>query len=295
MDRTFGQGNLRGVDACYSGNGGFLFLSQGRSTKKISCPALTVVADFTLEDIGFAQADRTGRHLFSGCGGSLFDTVLQREACLPNQSRTSVDRGRLLYSSLDENEILYFTADYRDGRYVLYVSHYAGLLDKIYLKSRQETIIDLEMRIWVNVNIKKAVMVSPSGEIHRISIDEDIELLDSTADICGYAGQAIFISQDCSQWESIHYGYRKTVVRIFATNNPDAEPRRHELEPPSRSCNFVDTRISMSSDLSVLVVNHHIYTLTSLDDQTASKAITSMKLNGLVLGRDEWALKNPTF
>ena len=289
MLQSFRPTEPDGIRAIYSGNGEFVFLKDNEVVKKVTYPALTVVAEFTLGILQLSVS-HSGRYLIDCWYGSPFDTVLRKTVNLPNERGLDF---KWLYYSHDENEVLKFNSYLRDGLNVLKVSHYVGLLDRVYLRAQQEMFIEdliSKYDIWIDGDMKKAVMISPSGEVQRISIDKNIIFLDPTErhnDAC----QLLFSSQDCNRWASIHHGSRETLVQTFVFDEPGVEPRCLELKLPSLLDIPAFTPISMSSDLSILVVDRHIYNLATPDDQAASNPIITINLTGLVLAQGEKGLR----
>ena len=267
---------LREYGAMFSGNGRYLFILGSKIAKKFTYPRLALLAEHS--DPSVKGVSHSGRYMIYR-KGPLFDTVLQRFVVL-----TLVDFHHRHFCA-DDDELVAFHLPYSTPG-VMEVSHYTGLLKEVQLRAKSQASFGEEEYpeyIWVDISKNTALLVTAFGEIRRISLGDSIKFLDTEVTVNAYPRQASFVSHDGTRWAVVQYGSTKAFVQVFTVDNPGAAPRRLELELPSMpgSSASADPIVNMSRDLSILIVDCHVYNLTALDDRTASRIVSTVTVSDM--------------
>ena len=261
----------------YSGDGHFLFVSSKTTITKYTFPDLEVHFKMSLSGNTKLVPCRSprGRYLafvadyqrqtVSGPTEnlnniSLVDTLSGKTIFLPHLVGRKLDTEHYeFYFSIDEKEV--FACLYSTDTSVY---HYIGLPNEIFLRARGRCPFERIKDSTESINFQNhraAHFVTESGEIQRISLDHEIKFLNAPDMSYEYPSQAIFLSHDGSRWAGIYYGSEKVQIQIHTVLKPTEHPRCIELQRTSSLSDALNTPITMSMDLSVVVLDWEVHSL----------------------------------
>ena len=266
--------------AFYSENGKFLFIFSGTTITKYSVPSLDVHFQLSLSDMDriVSTASPSGRYLAhlardqglkasnlakAKNGTLLLDTISGNTVVLPD-STDQVEMGspHLLHFSVDESEVVACYLVDVAGSHHLCIRYYTGLPNEVRLKASGSCIHEIYQipnRLYVSRDHRYAFLVTGSGEIQRIRLGDEIEFLDAPDTANEYLSRSEFLSQDGSRWASVYDCSDKTQIKIHTVLNPDKRPRCIELQRTSSLRDGRDTFVTMSMDLSILVLDGDVH------------------------------------
>ena len=269
----------------YSGNGQFLFVSSETAITKYTFADLeihfkmslsgktNVVSCSSLSGRYLAFVARDQPRSVSGLmetqnNFSLVDTLSGETMFLPHltgQEQKAWDYG--LCISIDEREaVVWFFDRQADNPELLSVYHYAGLPNEVYLRAQGKCTcdsIDHVTGVTVTRDHRAAHYITVSGEIQRVSLGDEIKFLDTSDRLNEYPSQAIFLSQDGSRWAGVYYGSDKAQIQIYTVLKPTEHPQCIEFQRTSSFSDGSTTFMTMSMDLSVVILDWEVYSLNS--------------------------------
>lgn len=290
----------------YSGNGEFLFIHKNSVSppviEKLTWPHLEEVATFRLWDMARAALRSSPNPTLANSDDSSYIDViavspsgryLALQCTVPPQpdyavlldtvSRKAVEMGwepsgaSSFHFSNDETEINIFVPPHWNPPVKLI--KYAGLPDHGFLKSEREFSLPLTLsspinRWYVSNDHRLAIVATPSGVIQRIKFSHKLELLDTPKTIdhemAGFVVIGVFVSQDGDQFAHLHEKGKNLCLQVREVANVGSILRNLEfgVEKPSSVL-----PITMSPDLSILVIGQKIYKIGLLDDQITSEPV----------------------
>ena len=285
--------------AFYSGNGKFLFVSSKTTITKHSFPDLEVHFKLPLSDtkrytlvaspsgrylaIVACRQDRTASNLTDTQNDTLLvDTLLGNTVVLPHSGDPKQTKTEyVLHFSSDEREaVACYNHSFSTTEY-LSIYCYAGLPDGAYVRASGKCIYDLgplSKRFYVSSDHKSAKIITESGEIQRIRLGDEIEFLDASDEPSEYPFRSIFLSQDGSRWASVYYGNDKAQIQTHTVFNPDELPECTELQRTPSLNDDRSTFVTMSMDLSVLVLDGDVYSFRHSKTGVLSTTLQTLKL-----------------
>ena len=268
--------------AFYSQNGKFLFIISNGKITKYSLPDIGVQFELSLSNgkRKVSMASPTGRYLAFVAPDQdrnssvvikpkndtlLVDTLLGNTVVLPH----SADPEKwltdyLLHFSADEKEVIGYYTKTLAGPSNLSVYCYAGLPNEVRLRASGECTRDsgtLSTTLCVSGNHRTARIVSESLEIQRIKIEDKILFLDAPDEVDQFPFNSVFLSRDGNRWAGVYYGSNKIQVQIHTVLDPNETPRYFELQRTSSLSDDNPPFMTMSMDLSILVVDGDVYSL----------------------------------
>lgn len=302
----------------YSGNGEFLFIYKRSVSppviEKLTWPHLEEVATFrpwdmaraalgsspnpTLADLDVLfmyiiviAVSPSGRYLVLQC---IFHFGSDHAVLLDTVSGKVVEMGWELPGpssfhnfSHDETEINIFVRSIGDSHMELI--KYAGLPDHGFLKSQRvffpaKTLSSSGNSWYVSNDHRLAVVATSSGVIQRIEFSHELELLDTPETIDHerdrFFGTRVFVSQDSDQFAHLHWKGNNVCLQVREAANVGSILRNLEFGKEKSSVS-----ITMSPDLSILVIGRNVYNIGLLDDQITSEPvqISDIHLNSEVI------------
>ena len=291
LSESIMHGNSDIRRAFYSGNGKFLFVFSETTITKYNALDLEVQFKLSLSDaVGYIpMASPSGRYLIRETpnGTLLIDTLLNNTIAL-SYPTTPVPTWResVYHFSVDEREVVSFYADGHSRIDDLHVCHaycYTGLPNEAHLKASGKGTLcnlggSLSTYLYVSSDHRTAETVTQSGEIQRIRLGDEIEFLDAPDQPSEYPFRSTFLSQDGRRWASVHYSDYKAHIETHTVLNPDEMPRCIELQRPPSLSEGRSKFITMSMDLSVLVLDEDVYCLRQSKTGVLSTTLQSLKL-----------------
>lgn len=258
--------------AFYSQNGKFLFILSSGKITKYSRPDLEVQFELSLSNgkREVSMASPTGRYLAYSTpvkdGTTLLvDTILDNTVVLPYSG--GPEQEVLDYEfrfSIDEREVVACYKIKESGFPAVVVHCFVGLPCDVRLRTSGKCTCDpmkLSAGFYVSDDHRTARLIENSGEILRIRIDNNIEFLDAPDELNEYPFSSPFLSRDASQWASVYYGKDKARLQIYTMLNSSETPQYFELQRTSSLENDRSWFITMSMDLSILVIGGDAYSL----------------------------------
>ena len=276
----------------YSGNGQFLFVSSETTITKYTFLDLDVRFKMSLSGkTNIVEcSSHSGRYLalltrdqsqsaFSSTQIikiSLVDTLSDKTILLPHVAglvegpvswhpRSYFGLPNDLHFSVDEKELVAcFIYHKVNNPALLKVYHYAGLPSDVYLKAHSECSCDpvlLSTRMTTFQDHKAVHYITASGEIQRISLGDEIKFFDVSDKLNEYPSQATFLSQDGSRWAGVYYGNDNAQVQIYTVLRPADNPQCTELQRTSFLSDANTTFLTMSKDLSVMILDREVHSL----------------------------------
>ena len=244
--------------------------------------------DFCWEDKRRRLADvsPSGRYLVLGGVHSspeealyLYDTNLNVTLELLLHEPLDYREGKFHFSK-DESRLIAFLIDRFRGLTVI-------IWDCLLTAPRLTSYAKLDIDQWTHphqIHIHKAatsaVIVTRTRYIQRVELGDQIELIDPSDLIDGYPHMVSTISKDCSHCALLSYGRNGGKVQIIDLTSANAPARSFDLRwSQSDISEAIDKGlslpISISPDLSVLVINAEVFDLTAtIDSRGSSKNLT---------------------
>ena len=270
------QHDLEPQSAIYSENGKFLFIFSKTIITKYSVPSLDVCFQQSLSQMKSqgSMASPSGRYvaLFAHHQASdpakpkystlLVDTESGNTVVLPDSTgQVKMGKPFLLHFSVDESEVVACYLDDFAGSYHLCIRYYTGFLNEVRLKASGSCVGDVGRitRLYVSSDHRTAYPVAGSGEVQRIKFGDEIEFLDAPDTANEYLSRLNFLSRDGSRWASVYDCSDKTQINIHTVLNRDERPRCIELQRKSSLRDSRHSFVTMSMDLSILVLDGDIH------------------------------------
>ena len=286
----------------YSQNGRFLFVSSARTITKYSIPGLETHFELYLSDEqkGLRAISPNGRYFAYTDDPKkwqstiwLVDTLAGNTVVLPFPMNKDKIEGSRLVQGRD------WTFSFDDRAMIACFVHknalfksssnwcigcYTGLPSNVRLRSSANGICDggIHRPIWhASCDHEIVYLVNYRGEIQRIALGDEIRFMhapdeDTPDKVDEVTSSTDFISQDGSVWGRVNLGNDKAQLQYHSLLNPDEKPRCIELRR-SKSRNWNHSQfITMSMDLSILVVNGDICNVG--DSKTAAISMNPQTL-----------------
>ena len=258
--------------AFYSQNGKFMFIISSGKITKYSLPDLGVQFELSLSEGNreVPMASSSGRYLAYSApvkdGTTLLvDTIMDNTVVLPHSADPEqVILDYVFRFSVDETEVVACYRNKVPGFPEVDVHCYVGLPCDVRLRTSGKCTCDpveLSVGFSVNNDHRTARLITKSGEILRIRLDNKIEFLDAPDELNEYPFRSLFLSRDASQWASVYYGKDKARLQIYTMLNPSETPQCLELQRTSSLGNDRSGFRAMSMDLRILVVDGDAYSL----------------------------------
>ena len=210
--------------------------------------------------------DRTAAGVIKAKNDTLLvDTLSGNIVVLPHSADPELwQTNCLLHFSVDEREVVGCYTRALAGPSTLSVYCYAGLPNKVHLRASGKctsTPLRLSTGLHVSDDHKTARIISESREIQRIRLDDKVGFLDAPDEANGFPFESIFLSRDGSRWVGVYYGNDKARIQIHTVLNPNETPQCIELRRTSSLSDDNPPFITMSVDLSILVIDEDVYSL----------------------------------
>lgn len=256
----------------YSQDGKFLFILSSEKITKYSLPDLRVQFERTLSfgrrEVRVASPSGryfTFRNLSKNGPLLLVDTILDKNVVLPHPANSEYEgRDYVFRFSVDETEVISCHRIEESGFPAAVVCCYAGLPSDVRLRTSLKYFCDpMELSVGFSVSDdhRTARLITTSAEILRIQLGNEIHFLDAPDMPNEYPNKSVFLSRDGSRWASVYHGNAKAQVNIYTTLNPSELPQCFQLQRSSSLGKSGPRFITMSMDLSILVMDADIYSL----------------------------------
>lgn len=289
----------------YSGNGEFLFIVElldiykcAWVIKKLTWPKMEKLAEIMLEPFNLRgrmeAVSPSGRYLVfqEHQWGSdpddlrLLDTLSGNCVAAEKLSLSGFFQVTSCHFSDDEREVNMLFASLS----TLEMVTYAGLPNNAYLKSR-ETLENPYSRIgrdgsafdWISDDHNHAIKVSPSGMVVQVKFGDKVELLDKIETIDDGSDEpaslTCVLSRAGDRLAHLEISKHTTCLQIFQVANAGKKLRHLEFDdaPCLRGDLLWPGDITMSPDLSLLLIGTNVYDLRLPDDQVTSRPLETVK------------------
>ena len=278
----------------YSKNGKFLFVSTAREITKYSTSGLKTHFKLSSSDRqGYLSAISPSGRYFACTSNPdkvqidswLVDTLTGSTIVLPFPDKTDDIEKQTL--SIEGGEFITCYICYNsESSTTLHIYYFTGLPNNVSLRASGKFKFDglpSSSILHVCYDHRIVHLVRSRGEFQRIALGDEIKVLDAPEkdapeDTNKYAFRADFISQDGTRWARVNLFNDKAQIQYRSMLSPDEIPRCIELHRTTCRNETYFTNMTMSMDLSILILDEDIYNLG--DSKTGE---ISIKPQGLKL------------